>query len=269
MGILYFCYAKKSGAWEIERIFRYKMVIEYDGTPFFGWQRQADGRRSVQQLIEESMQPLLKSIVSLHCAGRTDAGVHALGQVAHFDFDCEIDCFKLLECTNSHLRKTPICILSIERVPSTFHARISAVRRYYMYKILNRRGNPALYANRAWLVPVKLNIEAMNRAAQYLVGYHDFSSFRAAGCQQRSPIKTVDYVSVRNIPDEGESVIVIKIAAKSFLYHQVRNIVGSLELVGREKWDEDRFRKVLEAKDRSVAGPTAPACGLYFEKVAY
>lgn len=248
-------------------LFRYKLTIEYDGTPFCGWQRQ-DGRISVQKCIEEAMLPFLKRMVPIHCAGRTDAGVHALAQVAHFDFDGEINCFKLMECVNFYLRNIPICILSVEPVSSDFHARISAVERFYIYKILNRRRNATLDINRVWIIPAHLNVEAMNRAAQCLVGKHDFSAFRAAGCQQKSPIKAVNTISVSRDP-ENSQLIMLKISAKSFLYHQVRNIVGSLKFVGCQKWTEQYFRNIFFSKKRSLAGPTAPACGLYLAGVRY
>lgn len=248
-------------------LFRYKLTIEYDGTPFCGWQRQKD-RHSVQQSIEESMRPFLSKLVTIHCAGRTDAGVHALAQVAHFDFEEQIDCFRLMECSNFYLKDAPICILSIEPVPMDFHARMSALERSYVYKILNRRGKHGLYLNRVWLVPRQLNVESMNSAAQCLVGKHDFSAFRAAGCQQKSPVKTINRIGIERDPQNDE-MIHVKVSARSFLYHQVRNIVGSLQLVGIGKWTEEHFREIFESKNRSLAGPTAPACGLYFAEVKY
>ncbi len=243
---------------------RYKIVIEYDGTPFHGWQRQ-DGYDSVQQHVEESMVPFLKHAVAVHCAGRTDAGVHALGQVVHFDTDRDIDCFRLQECMNFYLNSVPICVLSIEKVPETFHARLSPIERSYVYKILNRRGKATIDANRVWVVSAKLDENKMHSAAQCLVGKHDFSSFRAVGCQQKSPIKTINRISIERYND----LIEITVAAKSFLYHQVRNIVGSLKLVGSGKWTENDFCTIFEAKDRTLAGPTAPACGLYFVGAVY
>lgn len=243
---------------------RYKIVIEYDGTPFHGWQRQ-DGYDSVQQRVEESMVPFLKRSVAIHCAGRTDAGVHALGQVAHFDTEQDIDCFRLQECMNFYLSGIPVCVLSIEKVPETFNARLSPIERSYLYKILNRRGKATIDANRVWMVSARLDECKMRSAAQYLVGKHDFSSFRAAGCQQKSPIKTINRISVERHGD----LIEITVAAKSFLYHQVRNIVGSLKFVGCGKWTDEDFRTVFEAKDRTLAGPTAPPCGLYFVGAIY
>lgn len=243
---------------------RYKIVVEYDGTPFHGWQRQA-GYDSVQQRLEEAMQPFLKTIVPINCCGRTDAGVHALAQTAHFDYDGDIDCFRLQECANFYLQSVPISVLSIEKVPKSFNARLSAVERFYIYKILNRRAKATIDANRVWVVPIELDTAKMHAAAQYLVGKHDFSAFRAVGCQQKSPIKTINSVTVERHGD----LIEIAISAKSFLYHQVRNIVGSLKFVGCGKWTENDFRSVLESKDRTKAGPTAPACGLYFIEAKY
>lgn len=243
---------------------RYKITVEYDGTPFHGWQRQ-DGYDSVQQRVEEAMQPFLKRMVAINCAGRTDTGVHALAQVAHFDFEKDIDCFRLQECVNFYLQSVPISVLSIEKVPNNFNARLSAIERSYVYKILNRRAKPTIEANRVWLVPIPLDEKKMLSAAQCLIGKHDFSTFRAAGCQQKSPIKTINRINV----ERKGNLIEITIAAKSFLYHQVRNIVGSLKLVGCGKWTEEDFRRASEAKNRTLAGPTAPACGLYFLGARY
>jgi tRNA pseudouridine38-40 synthase len=243
---------------------RYKITVEYDGTPFHGWQRQ-NGYDSVQQRIEESMLPFLKKMVAINCAGRTDTGVHALAQVAHFDFEKDIDCFRLQECMNFYLQNVPICILSIEKVPNNFNARLSAIERSYIYKILNRRAKPTIDANRVWLVPIHLDEEKMLSAAQCLIGKHDFSTFRAAGCQQKSPIKTINRINI----ERNGNLIEVTIFAKSFLYHQVRNIVGSLKMVGCGKWTEENFREIFEAKNRNLAGSTAPACGLYFLSARY
>lgn len=240
------------------------MKIEYDGTPFCGWQRQL-GRDSVQQHVEESMIPILKRRVPIQGSGRTDAGVHAICQVAHFDFEKEIDCFRLQECMNFYLREIPIGILSIEKTSSNFNARLSAVERSYEYRILNRRTKACIDANRVWQISYPLDAEKMNIAAQYLVGKHDFSSFRAAGCQSKSPIKTLNSISVVRNAD----LIKINVAAKSFLYHQVRNIVGSLVMVGNGKWPSDYIEKLLLAKNRKIAGQTAPACGLFFLETKY
>jgi len=243
---------------------RYKITIEYDGTPFCGWQRQ-DGEDTVQQRLEEAILPLSKEAITIYGSGRTDTGVHALAQVAHFDLDNEIDCFRVQECMNAYLREVPICVLSVEKVNNEFDARFSAVERTYIYKILNRRARACIDANRVWRVVPPLDNEKMHDAAQMLVGKHDFSSFRAAGCQSNSPIKTMNSISVVR---DGERII-IEVKARSFLYHQVRNIVGSLVNVGVGKWSEEDFAKVFQAKDRTQAGMTAPACGLYFAGVKY
>ena len=243
---------------------RYKITVEYDGTPFHGWQRQ-DGADSIQQRLEESILPITKNPITLYGAGRTDTGVHALAQVAHFDFDTKLDCFKTQECMNALLRDVPIKVLSMEEVSQNFDARFSAKERFYMYKILNRRANACLDLNRVWKISALLDAEKMHKAAQYLVGKHDFSSFRAVGCQSNSPIKTLNSISVIR----ENNYIFVNVAAKSFLYHQVRNIVGSLYMVGCEKWTISEFLKIFEAKDRTLAGQTAPACGLYFVGVTY
>lgn len=244
--------------------FRYKIIAEYDGTPFFGWQRQ-EGVPTVQQCLEEAVLPLSKCPITMFGSGRTDTGVHALGQVAHFNLDRDIDPFRVQECMNAYLRENPIVVLSAERVPSTFDARFSTVERSYLYKILNRRAAPAIMKNRCWHIMAPLDEEGMNTAAQYLVGTHDFSSFRAAGCQATSPIKTLNYIKVWR---ENE-LILIECRAKSFLYHQVRNIVGSLFMVGAKRWTLQKFLDVFAAKNRAIAGQTAPAAGLYFWRVTY
>ncbi len=243
---------------------RYKISIEYDGTPFHGWQRQ-DGFDSIQQCVEESMIPFLKKKITTHGSGRTDAGVHALCQVAHFDFETDFDCFRLQECMNFYLAEVPITILSIEKVSDDFNARLNAKERSYIYKILNRRTKASIDLNRVWNITAPLDEKKMHQAAQYLVGKHDFSSFRAAGCQSKSPIKTINTIVV----ERDKNIITISVAAKSFLYHQVRNIAGSLMLVGREKWTIDDFLAAFHAKDRTQAGQTAPACGLYFVGTQY
>jgi tRNA pseudouridine38-40 synthase len=243
---------------------RYKIEVEYDGGPFFGWQRQ-NGRVSIQQRLEESMVPFLKKTVVLTGSGRTDAGVHAVCQVAHFDFDGNIDCFRLRQCMNFYLMDVPISVLSVQEAPDGFNARLGAIERSYVYKILNRAGKPCLDAGRVWHVPSMLDAEKMHRSAQCLVGKHDFSSFRAAGCQSKSPIKTLNSISVAR---DG-NIVKTTVAARSFLYHQVRNIVGSLQLVGCGKLSEEEFRKILNARDRTKAGQTAPACGLYFMGTKY
>lgn len=243
---------------------RYKAVIEYDGTAFYGWQRQND-LLTVQQRVEESLLALSKEIVTVYGAGRTDTGVHAYGQVAHFDLQASCSAFRVMECMNHFLKDVPISILSLEEVDRDFHARFSAKEREYVYRIVNRRSKPALQANRAWWVIKSLNVELMNDAASYLLGEHDFSAFRAQGCQSKTPIKTISYIHVKRF---GE-MIELKVRANAFLYHQVRNIVGSLYDVGCGKLSKTGFIDIFYKKDRSIAGVTAPACGLYFNKVYY
>lgn len=244
--------------------FRYKIVVEYDGTPFFGWQRQ-NGVPTVQQYLEEAILPLSKEPITIFGSGRTDTGVHALGQVAHFNLSRNIEPFRVQECMNAYLRENPIAVLSAERANDNFDARFSTVERSYLYKILNRRAAPALMKNRCWHVMSHLDEEKMNIAAQYLLGTHDFSSFRAAGCQSTSPIKTLNYIKVWREDD----FIFIECRAKSFLYHQVRNIVGSLFMIGANRWTLENFLHIFKAKNRAIAGQTAPAAGLYFLKVKY
>jgi tRNA pseudouridine38-40 synthase len=243
---------------------RYKITVEYDGSPFAGWQRQSN-LDTVQQRLEEAILPLTKIPTTMYGSGRTDAGVHAFAQVAHFDTEHDLDCFRIQECMNAYLKDVPIGVLSAVRVSSDFDARFSARERYYIYKIFNRRTKPCIYANRVWHVISPTDAEKMHSAAQCLVGTHDFSSFRAAGCQSNSPVKTLNKISVSRDGD----VITVETSAKSFLYHQVRNMVGSLLLVGCGKWSEDYFYEILMAQDRKRAGPTAPAHGLYFLGVAY
>ncbi len=245
-------------------MYRYKLTIEYDGTPFFGWQRQKNFP-TIQQFIEEAVQPLTKDLVTIQGAGRTDAGVHALGQVAHFDTDKHLEPFRIQECINAHLANQSISILSVEEVPSTFNARFNAIERRYIYKIINRRAKLSLDNNRAWKITKNIDINLMNSAAQLLKGKHDFSTFRAAGCQSLSPIKTLNNITVERVDD----LILIKLFAKSFLYHQVRNIVGSLVKVGTGEWSIDYFNNIFKMCDRKLGAMTAPSYGLYFWSVIY
>jgi tRNA pseudouridine38-40 synthase len=238
--------------------------VEYDGSPFFGWQRQRE-LDTVQQRLEEAVLPLTKAAVTMFGCGRTDAGVHAFAQVAHFDVERDLDCFRLKECMNALLVNVPIGVLAVEKVSNDFDARFSAIERAYIYKILNRRTRPCIDAKRVWHVIPHLDEEKMNAAAQHLVGKHDFSTFRAAGCQSNSPVKTLNSIAVERF---GE-LITIKVSARSFLYHQVRNIVGSLVLVGCGKWNEQKFCEIFAARDRTAAGPTASAGGLYFMGAKY
>jgi tRNA pseudouridine38-40 synthase len=243
---------------------RYRLLIEYDGTPFQGWQRQANGP-SVQATLEAALLACAGEPATLTAAGRTDAGVHALGQVAHLDLARAWLPERLTGALNFHLRPAPISVLEAREVPPDFHARFSAVRRRYLYRILNRRAPPALDRRRAWHIPAPLLPERMHAAAQCLVGRHDFTSFRSSECQSASPVKTLDLVHVRQTGD----LIEIRLAARSFLHHQVRNIVGTLKPVGEGKAPAGHVRAVLEARDRAAAGQTAPAEGLYLEEVEY
>lgn len=243
---------------------RYKITIEYDGTNYSGWQQQ-EKAPSIQEELQKAAFRFLKENVSVFGAGRTDAGVHALGQVAHFDTSKTIDPFRLCQAFNAHLRPQPISVLNAERVADTFHARFDAKKRFYVYKILNRRSRPALYENRAWWVHQPLNEAAMADAAQALTGKHDFTTFRAAACQAKSPVKTLDEIKI----DRYGDFVFLRFSARSFLHHQVRNIVGTLKLVGEGRWTKQDVIDALNAKDRKAGGPTAAAEGLYFEKVLY
>jgi tRNA pseudouridine38-40 synthase len=243
---------------------RYKLTIEYDGSPFAGWQRQADAL-SVQQVIEEAIGKMAGETVAVQAAGRTDSGVHALGQVVSFDLSKEWDPFRIREALNFHTKPYPVAVVDAEAVGVDFEARFSAVARHYEYRILNRRGRPALDGCRVWHCPMPLDAEAMHAAAQLILGKHDFTTFRAAECQAKSPIKTLDRLDVNR---EGE-MIAIRASARSFLHSQVRSMVGSLKLVGEGKWSPSDLRSALDAKDRSRCGPLAPPEGLFLVRVGY
>ncbi|MDB5615081.1 MAG: truA [Devosia sp.] len=243
---------------------RYKVTLEYDGTPFSGWQRQAE-RPSVQQAIEEAIFAMTGETVTTQTAGRTDAGVHATGQVAHFDLTKQWEPLRVREALNFHLRPHPIAVLAVEAVPDTFEARFSAKARHYEYRILTRRAPPVLERNHVWHVSKKLDAEAMGHAASLILGTHDFTTFRSTECQANSPVRTLDKFTVRAEPDH----IVITASARSFLHHQVRSMVGSLRLVGVGKWSPADFRAVLDARDRSRCGAMAPSAGLYLTGVSY
>lgn len=243
---------------------RFKLTVEYDGGPFVGWQRQDNGP-SVQQAIEEAILKTTAETVTIHAAGRTDAGVHALGQVAHADIDYRIEADRLRDALNFYLRPTPVAIIAAEQVAEDFHARFSAKGRAYCYRIVNRRSPLTIDLGRAWHVKSPLDVPAMHKAAQLLLGHHDFTTFRASQCQAKSPMKTLDRLDVHRI---GEDIEVIA-EARSFLHHQVRNMVGSLSMVGIGKWSADRLKAALDAKDRAKGGPTAPPDGLYLTAIRY
>ena len=243
---------------------RWKLTLEYDGRPFVGWQRQDNGP-SVQAALERAVEAFCGETVTLFAAGRTDAGVHATGQVAHVDIAKEATADTVRDAVNFHLKPLPVVVLSAEAAADDFHARFSATMRHYRYRILNRRPPPALDLGRVWHVGTPLDAGAMHDAAQHLIGKHDFTSFRAVACQADSPIKTLDALSVATAGEE----IHVGARARSFLHHQVRNIVGTLKLVGEGKWTAADVATALAARDRGRAGPTAPAEGLYLTHVDY
>jgi tRNA pseudouridine38-40 synthase len=243
---------------------RYKLIIEYDGTPFVGWQIQASGL-SVQGLLTAAIEAFCGERIAVQGAGRTDAGVHATGQVAHCDLSASPDVDTVRDAINAHLRPHPIAVLSAERVADDFDARFSAKARHYLYRIVNRRPDLALERNHAWRVPRPLDAEAMHVAAQRLVGKHDFTTFRAAECQAKSPVKTLARLDVAR----DSEVVAIRACARSFLHHQVRSMVGSLALVGDRKWSADDLAAALDARDRAACGPVAPPDGLYLVAVDY
>ena len=243
---------------------RFKLLIEYDGTPFGGWQVQANAP-SVQGRLEAAVARLDEGRPGVRGAGRTDAGVHALGQVAHVDLAKDWPPDRLREALNFHLRPNPITVLAAEPVVADFDARFSARSRTYLYRILNRRGPPALERNKVWHVARRLDSEAMHAAAQNILGRHDFTTFRSAHCQANSPDRTLDVLTVSR---RGEEVH-IEAQARSFLHNQVRSMVGSLKLIGDGVWPIHRLRKALDARDRTACGAVAPPGGLYLVKVGY
>jgi tRNA pseudouridine38-40 synthase len=243
---------------------RFALTLEYDGGPFMGLQRQAHGP-SVQQAVEEAVHATTGETVTLHAAGRTDAGVHALAMVVHVDVEKDLTPFRLMEALNHHLKPDPVAVLSCEVKPDDWHARFSCIGRSYLYFIANRRAPLALERGRAWHVVQDLDAEAMHRAAQALVGRHDFTTFRSVQCQAKDPVKTLDRLDVER---EGEEVR-IHAAARSFLHHQVRSMVGCLALVGMDRWREEQVAEALEARDRQALGLNAPPHGLYFVEAIY
>lgn len=243
---------------------RYKMTIEYDGGPFAGWQLQADAL-TVQGVLEDAVSVLAGGRPVVHAAGRTDAGVHATGQVAHVDLERSWETRVLRNAINAHLRPHPVSVLAIEEVGAEFHARFSAQRRHYLYRIVNRPAPLALEQGKAWWHPVPLDHEAMHEAARALIGKHDFTTFRASSCQAQSPVKTLDRLDVTRDDDSIDIIV----EARSFLHHQVRSMVGSLKLVGDGKWPVEEVGNALRACDRTRCGPVAPPTGLYLTQVDY
>lgn len=243
---------------------RYRVTLEYDGTPFVGWQEQANGS-SVQAALCEAIFKFSGERVAVKGAGRTDSGVHALGQVAHFDLSKDWDPFRIQEAANYHLKPHPVSVLACAAVRSDFDARFDAISRRYLYRILLRRARPALERERVWWVPSELDPEKMDAAANSITGHHDFTTFRASFCQAKSAHKTLDQFRVSRVGDE----LHIEAVARSFLHSQVRSMVGSLKLVGEGKWPVREMKAALVAADRSRCGPVAPAMGLYLVKVDY
>ncbi len=245
---------------------RYKALVEYDGSQFYGWQKQAD-TTTIQQTIEESLIKFNEGSIDVVAAGRTDAGVHALEQVIHFDLKRTIEPFNLQQAMNSYLRDRGISIFSIERFDNkkNFHARFSAKERTYIYKILNRKYPPTFLNKYVWWIPLTLDVDKMQSCANLLIGTNDLSTFRASGCQASSAVKTINNI---NFYREGD-LICMFISAPSFLYHQVRNIIGSLVLVGLDKWNQETFQSALHSKNRAAGGITAPPNGLYLNKILY
>jgi tRNA pseudouridine38-40 synthase len=243
---------------------RYKLTIEYDGAPFAGWQIQAE-QKTVQGVLMAAFESFCGDKVQLQGAGRTDAGVHARAQVAHVDLARDWDTDTVRDALNAHLRPHPVAILSAEKVAADFNARTSAIKRHYLYRIVNRRADLTLDAGRAWRVPRPLDDKAMHEAAQRLVGRHDFTTFRSTECQAKSPVKTLDRLDVARSGDE----VTVLASARSFLHNQVRSMVGSLVAVGEGKWTADDLSRALEARDRAACGPVAPPDGLYLMRVDY
>jgi tRNA pseudouridine38-40 synthase len=243
---------------------RWRLTVEYDGSPFMGWQRQDHGP-SVQQCLEEAIGRMTGEEVTVQAAGRTDAGVHALAMSAHVDIAREVSAHRLREGVNALVRPLPVSVLAVEPVADDWHARFSCTGRRYLYRILSRRAPPALDRGRVWHIPVPLDAEAMAQGAAHLIGRHDFTTFRSTHCQSDSPVKTLDRLAVARAGEE----IHIEAAARSFLHHQVRSMVGCLALVGRGQWSPDDMKKALEARDRTALGFNAPAHGLYFVEASY
>ncbi len=247
---------------------RFALKIEYHGGPFAGWQRQAD-QPSVQGAVEAALAALEPDVPSIAAAGRTDAGVHALGQVAHCDMARDWDPFRLGEALNWHLKPKPVAVVAVARVADDWHARFSAIERQYVYRLVCRRAPLTHDAGLTWRMNGELDTAAMADAAQVLLGKHDFTTFRSTMCQADSPVKTLDRLEVAELPYPGGREIRFDVRARSFLHNQVRSLVGTLERVGAGKWDRDDVKDALEARDRAACGPVAPPDGLYLSEVGY
>lgn len=253
---------------------RWKIIVEYNGSLFYGWQRQEDSLQTVQGTVEQAITKFCQQKITVQCAGRTDAGVHALGQVAHFDLDYgdrKLEPYDLAKALNAHLRNKGVVIINAEKVGDDFHARFSAKHKLYRYRVLCRQAPPTLDDKKIWHVWNNLDIDAMRAAAEHLIGYHDFTSFRDSDCQAKSPMRTLDKITITEKPYDHTGGIEINFdfEAQSFLHHQVRNMVGTLTLVGKGKWSPDDVKRALDAKNRTKGGPTAPADGLLLVRISY
>ncbi|SNS16036.1 tRNA pseudouridine(38-40) synthase TruA [Tropicimonas sediminicola] len=247
---------------------RYALKIEYDGAPFAGWQRQKE-HPSVQQAVETAISRLQKAPVTIAAAGRTDAGVHALAQVAHADMERDWEPFRLSEALNYHLKPHPVAIVAVARTPEDWHARFSATERRYLFRLLNRRAPAALLAGKVWQVAHRLDPEPMREAARHLVGRHDFTTFRASECQADSPVRTLDQLDIETVDTAMGREFHFHVRARAFLHNQVRSFVGTLERVGAGSWSPEDVRHALEARDRAACGPVCPPHGLYLAGVVY
>lgn len=248
---------------------RYALKIEYHGAPFAGWQRQSQGLASVQGAVEAALAKLEPRAHTIAAAGRTDAGVHATGQVATLDMERDWDPFRLMEALNHHLRPAPVAILAAVRVADDFHARFSALERRYLFRLIQRRAPLTHDAQQAWRVQHGLDLDAMREGAAHLIGLHDFTTFRSTLCQSKSPVKTLDEISITEAPYAGGREIRFTLRARSFLHNQVRSIVGTLERVGAGGWQPEDVKAALNAKDRAACGPVCPPDGLYLTGVGY
>ena len=243
---------------------RYKITIEYDGTPFVGWQFQKNGL-SIQEILQNAIFNFSKEKVVITGAGRTDSGVHALAQVAHFDLKKKINKKNFLPGINQHIGNKPVTVLKINKTNKNFHARFDAKKRTYQYTIINRQSPLALQKNKAWHIRKKLNVKDMKKGAKLLLGTHDFSTFRASSCGAKSPIKTIEKISIKKNKDK----LILEFISKSFLQQHVRSMVGCIKYVGEGKWKLDDFERIFKSKRRAKCAPPAPACGLYLKRVSY
>lgn len=248
---------------------RYALLIEYDGTRFHGWQRQSAGLPSVQSAVEQAIARLEPSAPTIAAAGRTDAGVHATGQVAHVDLTKDWDPFRLAGALNFHLRPHPVAILAAAPVAEDFHARFSARERRYLFRMICRRAPLTHEQGKVWQVPARLDLDAMRAGAAHLIGRHDFTTFRSTLCQSPSPVKTLDEITITEQPAPGGSEIRFQLRARSFLHNQVRSIVGTLHRVGTGSWTPDHVLQALNARNRAACGPVSPPDGLYLTHVQY